>query len=176
MLGLELLVAPAVTPMAAGGDEATVAVWFPPDVSWVRTSFGRDECAERGMRTVYSAPPADQASARSKQRLAPGGVWHNVTATINEVPVFARAGAIVPLLPAPQAAQLGAASRSYTHLQFDLFCDQGASSGECTVEQQATAFHHVHIDACCVIQVQPACALAFARPGCMRMMASVMPT
>jgi len=69
--GTELLAAPVVKPVDAETGYATQRIWFPPG-SWFNFFSG--------------------------ERIA-GGAWRRVKARLEDIPVFAKAGAIVPLAP-----------------------------------------------------------------------------
>jgi alpha-glucosidase (family GH31 glycosyl hydrolase) len=99
MLGPDLIVAPATAPVsppipeAGGGQDngtVTVALWVPPG-DWVD----------------FFEPT-----------LAFSTGWTNVDATIYQVPVLARAGSIIPLLPRNTTSIWGISARQYDALVF----------------------------------------------------------
>ena len=99
LLGADLVVAPATAPVSppippGGGGAANgttaVPVWVPPG-AWVD----------------FASPT-----------LAFSAGWTTVQATIFDVPVLARAGAIIPLLPRNYTRAWGAAARQYDALVF----------------------------------------------------------
>ena len=69
--GTELLAAPVIKPVDAESGFAKQRVWFPPG-SWYNF-FNGEQIA--------------------------GGAWHRVNSRLEDIPVFAKAGAIVPLAP-----------------------------------------------------------------------------
>ncbi len=69
--GSELLAAPIITPARPENGLAEKRVWFPPG-TWTHFFNG------------------EQIS---------GGVWHTIQAALEDIPVYAKAGAIVPLAP-----------------------------------------------------------------------------
>ena len=69
--GTELLAAPVVKPVSEKTGLATQKVWFPPG-NWFNFFTGEQ---------------------------ITGGTWHTVKAALEDIPVFAKAGAIVPLAP-----------------------------------------------------------------------------
>ncbi|HJX81980.1 MAG TPA: TIM-barrel domain-containing protein, partial [Candidatus Udaeobacter sp.] len=69
--GSELLAAPVIKPINARTGFATQKVWFPPG-SWFNFFTGEQ---------------------------LKGGMWHRVKAALEDIPVYAKAGAIVPLAP-----------------------------------------------------------------------------
>ena len=69
--GTELLVAPVVKPADAESGFATQKIWFPPG-TWFNFFNGEK---------------------------LPGGRWSKIKAALEDIPVFAKAGAIVPLAP-----------------------------------------------------------------------------
>jgi alpha-glucosidase (family GH31 glycosyl hydrolase) len=71
--GSELVVAPITEPVNPDSGLATKRVWLPPG-EWYNFFTGRH----------FS-----------------GDGWHEITATLEDIPVFAKAGAIVPLAPLP---------------------------------------------------------------------------
>jgi alpha-glucosidase (family GH31 glycosyl hydrolase) len=71
--GSELLVAPITKPVNSKTGLANKKVWFPPG-RWFN---------------FFTGEPVN------------GGQWHEIQASIEDIPVFARAGAIIPLAPPP---------------------------------------------------------------------------
>ena len=69
--GSELFVAPILTASDAGTTAAVRKVWYPAG-TWFNFFTGEQ---------------------------VTGGAWHDVTATLEDIPVYAKAGAIVPLAP-----------------------------------------------------------------------------
>jgi alpha-glucosidase (family GH31 glycosyl hydrolase) len=69
--GSELLAAPVIKPVNAKTGLATQKIWFPPG-NWFNFFNGEH---------------------------VSGGMWHKVTASLEDIPVYAKAGAIVPLAP-----------------------------------------------------------------------------
>lgn len=69
--GSELIAAPVIKPVNAKTGLATQKIWFPPG-SWFNFFNG--------------------------ERIK-GGMWHTIKAALEDIPVYAKAGAIVPLAP-----------------------------------------------------------------------------
>ena len=125
MLGAELLVAPALGPVAgppippAGGGGAGgtvgVRVWLPPSAAWLD----------------WSDP--------SGGPLVSG--WQLYNASISTVPVFARAGAVVPLLPRAYAALPGASARQYDALTFRVFPGEASGGGQVYEDDGVSTAH-----------------------------------
>ena len=79
LLGSDMLVAPVTEPGAGENYETTREIWFPPK-TWYDFFTGR---------------------------IVEGPITLNYPATADEVPVFAQAGAIIPLAPAEQPREAG---------------------------------------------------------------------
>lgn len=107
LVGDDLLVAPVYLPLAGcapidhncSAGASTQAVWFPPADGWV---------------------PAFPSSPNLTAGEAAAGL-RNVTSTLAEVPVYARAGSVVPMLPYASAIAHGSAARPFTELQFVVY-------------------------------------------------------
>jgi alpha-glucosidase (family GH31 glycosyl hydrolase) len=104
--GSELIVAPITHPSDARSGFATHRVWLPPG-TWYNFFTG-----ER----------------------FDGGQWHDITAALEDIPVYAKAGAIVPL--APNVGWGGVENPTELHLHifpgdgnsFDLYEDDGETT------------------------------------------------
>lgn len=110
MLGTDLLIAPVFSPVSPPvTGTASVSVWLPPDSLWLDFN-------------VASAPPFV------------GGSTFTYNATISLVPVFARAGAVIPMLPRTMASITGVSLQQYRSLEFNVFPSPDLSaSGSCEV-------------------------------------------
>lgn len=110
MLGTDLLIAPIFSPVSPPvTGTASVSVWLPPDSLWLDFN-------------VASAPPFV------------GGSTITYNAPISLVPVFARAGAVIPMLPRNMANITGVSSQQYRSLEFNVFPSPDLSaSGSCEV-------------------------------------------
>ena len=102
MLGQDLIVAPAAAPVAAASGTLNVSVWLPPTAYWV-------DFRDASVPTV------------------PGGNTVTREYGIAETPVWVRAGAVLPLLPAALAPVLGVSAQQYAVLEFWVY--PGAPSG-----------------------------------------------
>jgi alpha-glucosidase (family GH31 glycosyl hydrolase) len=94
-LGPDVLVAPVYVQADPNTGLAPTSVWIPP-----------------GTTFVYFNNPALVYSGGEY------GTWESLFFPLAEVPVFVRAGAVLPLSPFAEAAAFGAASREYASLQF----------------------------------------------------------
>ncbi len=104
MLGDDLLVSPIVS---AGYNNDTLArqtVWIPPG-TWIELISG----------AIVSAPT--------------GGVMYSRAYDLSEIPMFARAGAVVPMLPLQLGNTIGRASQQYAALEVHLNFPPGMTSG-----------------------------------------------
>lgn len=106
MLGPDLIVAPAAAPVSGPAQTLNVSVWLPSGVSWV------------DFRNA-SAP------------LIPGGATIELEYGLTDTPVWVRAGAVLPLLPASFAPALGISAQQYTALEFQIY--PGAEAGSTDV-------------------------------------------
>jgi alpha-glucosidase (family GH31 glycosyl hydrolase) len=104
--GSELIAAPITEPVHAGSGLAVKRVWFPAG-TW--TNFFTGEKFT-------------------------GGGWHAIQAGLEDIPVFARAGAIVPLAPKPAWGGLANPAELDLHLfpgaenVFELYEDDGETT------------------------------------------------
>ena len=57
------------------------------------------------------------------------GEWHTLFYSLNRVPVFAKSGAIIPLIPYSQAQAIGSASLNYASLEFLVFPSAASTTG-----------------------------------------------
>eukprot|EP01116_Phalansterium_solitarium_P017266 TRINITY_DN4202_c0_g2_i1.p1 TRINITY_DN4202_c0_g2~~TRINITY_DN4202_c0_g2_i1.p1 ORF type:complete len:996 (-),score=260.21 TRINITY_DN4202_c0_g2_i1:117-3104(-) len=106
MLGPDIIVCPVVTPVDANTGLATVSVWLPPGsnwYSWSNTTIGYQ-----------------------------GDQWISSQYSIDDVPVFVRANAVLTKLPYADAIRHGSASRPYASLEFVVFPGP-ANAGNATV-------------------------------------------
>lgn len=101
-MGPDLIVAPAAAPVSGPSDTLDVSVWLPSGTSWV------------DFRNA-SAPAV------------PGGGVVTRAYGLAETPVWVRAGAVLPLLPAALAPVTGVSARQYDALEFSVY--PGAPSG-----------------------------------------------
>lgn len=93
----------------ASGDAqlATVTTWVPPG-TWFDTVHGK---------TIKGAPDGSTSMTASYD--------------LTEVPVFVRAGAVIPTIPVRTGATLGLATKQYTELEFSVY--PGATAGSTAV-------------------------------------------
>jgi hypothetical protein len=116
----DLVVAPITGPVDPVTQLAERRVWLPPG-QWVELTSG----------VTRTGAPATSATAATS---SPGGLSLVVNATINEVPVFARAGTVLALAPAPSPttcsdrATIGTASKQPSQLLFEVYSGSGASA------------------------------------------------
>eukprot|EP00052_Salpingoeca_macrocollata_P011788 m.91084 g.91084 ORF g.91084 m.91084 type:complete len:334 (-) comp18200_c0_seq1:57-1058(-) len=153
MIGPDILVAPIYSPVNPSSNTSSIAVWFPPLTDWVDFNFPG--------RPLYSGA-------------AENGSWVTLNYTIAEVPVFVRAGAVLPLLAPDLAQALGAAGRTYASVDFVVYPpapapapvqpagtavyeDDGMSNGYLQDEYSWTYFNATHSPgACSVYSIQTA--------------------
>eukprot|EP01012_Entosiphon_sulcatum_P013951 TRINITY_DN19109_c0_g1_i1.p1 TRINITY_DN19109_c0_g1~~TRINITY_DN19109_c0_g1_i1.p1 ORF type:complete len:957 (-),score=119.59 TRINITY_DN19109_c0_g1_i1:423-3293(-) len=90
-LGTAFIVSPIFTPLNKATNTSTAKVWLPPGNRWVQFE---------APYTVYE-----------------GNQWVSVQAPIDVVPVFAREGAVVPMLPYDSAIVHGSAARPYDTIE-----------------------------------------------------------
>lgn len=96
LLGKDVLVAPVYAPANPGTGLATVNVWFPPSTVWL--DFNNPQ-------NMYSGN-ADG-----------GSMVNGLTYPLMDVPVFIRAGAMIPMIPYDVAVTPGSAYLDYSALQ-----------------------------------------------------------
>lgn len=119
-LGDDMLVAPVYVPSDPETGLAPISIWFPPSSSWVDFN---NPCA------VFTGAATDDAvSSRAR-----GGSWQTLSYPVEEVPVFIRSNAVIPMTPYAEAVQFGAAARDYASLQFNWYpgstCTTGSDRG-----------------------------------------------
>lgn len=102
-LGEDLIASPIVRPVDSPSNMATKAIWIPPG-DWIEEQTGVLHQGAVGGSTVLT-----------KQ-------WD-----ISEIPLFVRAGAIIPRTPVSVGDTIGLAQRAYTILQLDIY--PGAVNG-----------------------------------------------
>ena len=93
MLGSDILVAPIYEPRNASG-LASISVWIPPQSAWV-----------------------DWKTGRAPMRAEADGYWVERAYPIENVPVFVRQGALLPLFPRQLVTTPGYAARAYERLE-----------------------------------------------------------
>ena len=128
LFGTQLLAAPFTQPAEAQTGLSRQAVWFPPTVPFA----GDGEAA--GWFHFFSG------------EYLPGGAWRTVYGALDEIPVYARAGAIVPL--SPEAGWGGVEVPEQLHLyvfpgadnRFDLYEDDGQTTAYQQGAYALTAF------------------------------------
>lgn len=104
--GTELVVAPVVQPVERDSGVALTRVWLPPGTHYQFFTGERFE----------------------------GGRWHEIRAGLADIPVFARAGAIVPLAPRPAWGGIENPTELDVHLfpgadnSFELYEDDGETT------------------------------------------------
>jgi len=104
--GSELIVAPIIAPSDPKTGLATKQVWFPSG-TWFNFFTGEQ----------YQ-----------------GDQWHEITATLEDIPVFAKAGAIIPLAPKPKWGGLDNPTELDIYIfpgvdnTFDLYEDDGETT------------------------------------------------
>lgn len=103
MWGDDIMVSPVVTPSDASTTMTTQSIWLPPGIWFEETSGSLLQGSE-------SAP-----TIRTKPF------------DISEVPVYVRAGSIIPSIPIVIGSTLGLAQQQYTTLEFNVY--PGASNG-----------------------------------------------
>eukprot|EP00026_Physarum_polycephalum_P001741 Phypoly_transcript_01743.p1 GENE.Phypoly_transcript_01743~~Phypoly_transcript_01743.p1 ORF type:complete len:575 (-),score=101.83 Phypoly_transcript_01743:49-1773(-) len=111
MLGPELIVAPVNSAMDAATQLANVSIWLPDDASvdfWVS----------------FDDPSVQFPSS---------GEWHALTYSLNRVPVFVKAGAIIPLVPYLEAQALGSAAQNYAALELLVYPSAPATTSSAWV-------------------------------------------
>jgi alpha-glucosidase (family GH31 glycosyl hydrolase) len=109
MLGTDLVVAPAFSPISSQTGTVAVTVWLPPDSLWVD----------------FNSPSATPFL---------GGSSITYNASISIVPVFVRAGAVIPMLPRKLANVTGISARQYSSLEFNVFpSPETSATGHCEV-------------------------------------------
>ncbi|MBK9121636.1 MAG: DUF5110 domain-containing protein [Chloroflexi bacterium] len=105
LFGSELIAAPFVDPIDPDTNRARQVVWLPPG-DWYRFDTGEH---------------------------VPGNRWHVVYGALRDIPVFARAGAIVPMGPKGGSGGIGNPRDLHIHVfagadgEFTLYEDDGAS-------------------------------------------------
>ncbi len=110
MLGPDMIVAPVNNLVDNSTGLAKVEVWFPDDDTvdfWVS----------------YDDPSTTYPS---------NGQWQTLLYPINRVPVFVKAGAVIPLVPYPQAQVLGSASQNYQSLEYVVYPSPPSATGTVT--------------------------------------------
>jgi alpha-glucosidase (family GH31 glycosyl hydrolase) len=104
--GSELFAAPIVDAIRPGADVAVKRVWFPAG-TWFNFFTGEH---------------------------FQGGQWHEIKAALEDIPVFAKAGAIVPLAPSPTWGGLDNPDELHLHIfpgadnTFELYEDDGETT------------------------------------------------
>lgn len=116
MLGDNVLVSPVYQPLSCGPNctsgTSTQAVWLPPDASdWL---------------------PAFADSPAAVPTPAAGAGWANVSSTLAQVPVFVRAGTVVPMLRYDDAVAIGSASRAFDPLVWTVYSPGDAPGAQGT--------------------------------------------
>jgi alpha-glucosidase (family GH31 glycosyl hydrolase) len=109
LLGPDLLVAPVNSPLDPSSQLASVLVWFPDDDVdfWVE----------------YDDPSVQYPS---------NGQWVNLSYPLDRVPVFVKAGAIIPLVPYLEAQAIGSASQNYNSLEFVVYPSSSSTTSVST--------------------------------------------
>jgi alpha-glucosidase (family GH31 glycosyl hydrolase) len=105
MFGDDLMVCPVVVQGNSTTSMATISIWIPPG-SWVELGTG---VVHQGGSNVVLTRAFD----------------------LREIPVFARAGAVIPTIPLVDGQTLGMTQRQYDSLVFSVF--PGATSGSTKV-------------------------------------------
>jgi alpha-glucosidase (family GH31 glycosyl hydrolase) len=108
MLGDDLLISPIVSAGFQNDTLARQTVWIPPG-TWIEWISG----------AVLSAPA--------------GGMIYVRAYDLSEIPIFIRAGAVVPMLPLRLGETVGRASQQYSELEVMLAIPPGVTSGSTTL-------------------------------------------
>jgi hypothetical protein len=109
LLGTDLIVAPAFSPISPSSGTVSVSVWLPPDNFWVDFNFPFTSPFEGGSTIIYNA-------------------------SLSTVPVFVKAGAVIPMLPRSLVNTTGISAQQYRSLEFNVFPSSHTPAfGECNV-------------------------------------------
>jgi alpha-glucosidase (family GH31 glycosyl hydrolase) len=111
LFGSEFLVSPVVSPLNPVSNLSTVQVWLPEDHNWIEWYSGR---------------------------LFQGGQVYTLNYSLSEIPVFAKAGAIVPYSPLNVKPLFGSAQNPPNRLGFFVFVD--SSSKEATQKSTTNVY------------------------------------
>jgi len=109
-------VSPASAPLSCGVFNCSAGtvdqrVWLPPGEEWVEfPSLHNDAPAGSSAGSAGSAPVVHS-----------GGQWLNATCTLDDVPVYAKRGALLPMRPYAAAVRHGSASAPFDALELWLF-------------------------------------------------------
>ena len=134
MVGDDLLAAPAFTQLTCGDTcadgRSSQRVWLPPaNATGVDKWITFSSVGSAAFAGSTNAP--DVVQWREADPFLPttmsAGQWITVNASIDEVPVFVKAGALLPMLPYSHAVTHGSASRQYDSLELWLY--PGTSTG-----------------------------------------------
>eukprot|EP00042_Codosiga_hollandica_P032126 m.200668 g.200668 ORF g.200668 m.200668 type:complete len:1028 (+) comp53818_c0_seq1:262-3345(+) len=107
MFGDDILVSPVVTPMDSSTNMTQQSIWIPPGL-WYEVTSGS---------LINGASDGNTILTKSYD--------------LSEIPVFVRAGAIVPSIPIVEGNTIGLAQQQYTSLVFNIH--PGATEGSTSV-------------------------------------------
>ena len=107
MMGPDLIVAPAASPVSVITGLLDVSVWLPEGTAWVDFRNASSPIVEGGSANIVMGY------------------------SIDDTPVWVRAGAVIPLLPSSLAPVLGISAQQYAALEFQVY--PGSDVGGCSV-------------------------------------------
>lgn len=121
MLGDDLIISPIVSPAFSNDTLARQTVWIPPG-TWIEKISGQVISAPAGGLMYYFFVLFFCFSDFFGTR------W-NRAYDLSEIPIFVRAGAVIPLLPLRLGKTIGRASQQYNELEIHLALVPGVTSG-----------------------------------------------
>ena len=129
MFGDDLMVAPVVVQSDYETTMATTTIWIPPGM-WIERDTGRYVTGASDGSTQQVCRALRASSVTRAQEVTDAALLSCAQTRaffIEEVPVYVKAGAVIPTIPLVEGDTIGVASRQYTTLEFNIY--PGAMSG-----------------------------------------------